>query len=110
MRGSALHGLKLRKDHRQFVRGMLHVEQDPVEAGAREDFSNEMTRQAVPEAKLQLAVLQCLFEGVMEFVHWGSLAIEGLVSPLSVRPSLSYTGGRSRASRSTAPAPLLTGT
>ena len=69
MRRSAAHRLKLGEHHRQFVRRVLGVEQDPVESGVGEDFDHEMARQAVPQPDLQPAGLQRLLEGIMESVH-----------------------------------------
>ena len=71
MRRSAAGRQKLGMHHRQFVRRVLGVEQNPVESGIREDFDREMARQAVPQPDLQPAGLQRLLEGVMKPVHWG---------------------------------------
>ena len=65
MRRSAAHRLKLGEHHRQFVRRVLGIEQNPVESGVGEDFGRQMARQAVPQADLQLAGLQRLFEGIV---------------------------------------------
>jgi hypothetical protein len=67
---SAAQRLKLSEHHRQFVRRVLGVEQNPVESRVREDFGHEMTRQAVPQPELQFTGLQRMLEGIVEFVHW----------------------------------------
>ena len=70
MRRSAAHRLKLGEHHRQFVRRVLGVEQNPVKSGVGEDFGHDRTRQAVPQPELQFAGLQRVLERVVEFVHW----------------------------------------
>src|SRR5580698_9548638 len=85
--------LKLGEHHRQFVRRVLRVEQNPVESGVREDFGDDVTRQAVPQADLQSAGLERLLERVVEFVH--------LRKP-GTGAGVSYTAGRRCAALSTA--------
>ena len=67
---SAAHRLKLGQHHRQFVRRVLGVDENPVEPGIGEDLDHEMARETVPQAELQPAGLERLLEGVAEGVHW----------------------------------------
>ena len=90
VRRSPAHRLKLGEHHRQFVRRMLGVEQNPVESGVGEDFGDDGAREAVPQPELQFAGLERLLEGIVEFVH--------LRKPEN-RVDVSYTAGRGRAAR-----------
>jgi hypothetical protein len=66
---SAAHRLKFGEHHRQLVRRVLGIEQNPVESGVRKDFDHQMARQAVPQPDLQPAGVQRPLEGVMQSVH-----------------------------------------
>jgi len=44
--------LQLAENHRQFVRRMFGVDQNPIEAGARDNFRGDVAAQTAPEAEL----------------------------------------------------------
>ena len=60
---------RLRQDERRVVRGVLAVDQQPVEAGSGHDFNAVGARERHPEADLRLAGADRVLEGVGRHVH-----------------------------------------
>ena len=92
VRRSADRRLKLAVDHRQVVRRMLGVDQQPVEPGPGQDLDRDVARQARPEADLLAAFLDRPLERVDRHVHGASFPY-ALISSL-----MSFSGFPARRS------------
>jgi hypothetical protein len=65
--------LQLAVDHRQIVRGVLGVDQQPVKPGPGQDLDRDVARQARPEADLLASLFDRPLERVDGHVHGASL-------------------------------------
>ena len=68
-RRAGLRGLQLQQDVRHVVGRMLGVEQEPVEAGVRDDLGGDRAAQAAPQPDLKLALGDGVLERVTRHVH-----------------------------------------
>src|SRR5262249_34923228 len=68
----------------EVVRRMLAVEQDPVVAGAGDDFHRVVGGKARPQADLRLAGLERALEGVLREIHYFPCWIQSALMPASL--------------------------